>query len=74
MIEEFTGTSYLTSSIRGNVRWAAAELYDIPESDGDDSQVSLSVECDIYSFGSIILQVNSLSSGPKEPLLTLQML
>lgn len=57
MIEEFNGTSYLTSSIRGNVRWAAAELYGTPESDGDDSQVSLSVECDIYSFGSIILQV-----------------
>ncbi|KAG2099883.1 kinase-like domain-containing protein [Suillus discolor] len=57
MIEEFIGTSYLTSSIRGNVRWAAAELYDIPESDEDDSLVSLSVECDIYSFGSIILQV-----------------
>ncbi|KAG1886220.1 kinase-like protein [Suillus subluteus] len=58
MIEEFVGTSYLTSSIRGNIRWAAAELYDVPEGDEeDDTSVSLSVECDIYSFGSIILQV-----------------
>ncbi|KAG2153552.1 kinase-like domain-containing protein [Suillus bovinus] len=58
MIEEFVGTSYLTSSIRGHIRWAAAELFCIPEGDGeDDASVSLSVECDIYSFGSIILQV-----------------
>ncbi|KAG1813919.1 kinase-like domain-containing protein [Suillus subaureus] len=58
MIEEFVGTSYLTSSIRGHIRWAAAELYDIPEGDEeDDASVSLSVECDIYSFGSIVLQV-----------------
>lgn len=58
MIEEFVGTSYLTSSIRGNIRWAAAELYDVPEGDGeDDTSLSLSVECDIYSFGSIILQI-----------------
>lgn len=55
MIEEFVGTSYLTSSIRGNIRWAAAELYDIPGE--DDAPVSLSAECDVYSFGSIILQV-----------------
>lgn len=58
MMEEFIGTSYLTSSIRGNIRWAAAELFDIPEDDGEDhGPVLLSVECDIYSFGSIILQV-----------------
>ncbi|KAG2341955.1 kinase-like protein [Suillus weaverae] len=58
MMEEFIGTSYLTSSIRGNIRWAAAELFDVPEDDGEDhAPVLLSVECDIYSFGSIILQV-----------------
>lgn len=55
MIEEFVGTSYLTSSMRGNIRWAAAELYDIPGE--DDALVSLSAECDVYSFGSIVLQV-----------------
>ncbi|KAG1744293.1 kinase-like domain-containing protein [Suillus lakei] len=53
IILEFVGTSYFTSSIRGNVRWIAAELFDVSE----DDEVTLSAECDIYSFGSIILQV-----------------
>ncbi|KAG2363970.1 hypothetical protein BDR07DRAFT_1331384 [Suillus spraguei] len=47
---EFVGTSYFTSSIRGNVRWVAAELF-------EDDEASLSPECDIYSFGSITLQI-----------------
>ncbi|KAJ8583447.1 kinase-like protein [Rhizopogon salebrosus TDB-379] len=67
---ELEGSSYLPSPIRGNVRWAAAELFERPEDsennedseDGEDSEeskavVSLSTECDIYSFGSITLQV-----------------
>ncbi|KAG2108688.1 kinase-like domain-containing protein [Suillus discolor] len=53
IILEFVGTSYFTSSIRGNVRWVAAELCEASE----DDEVSLSTECDIYSFGSITLQV-----------------
>ncbi|KAG2342711.1 kinase-like protein, partial [Suillus weaverae] len=53
IIQEFIGTSYFTSSIRGNVRWVAAELCEISE----DDELSLSTECDIYSFGSITLQV-----------------
>ncbi|KAG1811893.1 kinase-like domain-containing protein [Suillus subaureus] len=53
IILEFVGTSYFTSSIRGNVRWVDAELCEAPE----DSEVSLSTECDIYSFGSITLQI-----------------
>ncbi|KAG1867299.1 kinase-like domain-containing protein [Suillus subalutaceus] len=53
IIVEFIGTSYFTSSIRGNVRWVAAELCEATE----DSEVSLSAECDIYSFGSITLQI-----------------
>ncbi|KAJ8584258.1 kinase-like protein [Rhizopogon salebrosus TDB-379] len=57
MLLEFIGPSYLTSSIRGNIRWAAAELFDIPEDDQDEAAVCLSIECDIYSFGSIALQV-----------------
>jgi hypothetical protein len=52
---EFVGPSYLTSTIRGNIRWAAAELFD----EEDEASVSLSIECDIYSFGSIFLQVSS---------------
>ncbi|KAJ8580069.1 kinase-like protein [Rhizopogon salebrosus TDB-379] len=57
MVLEFLGPSYLTSSINGNIRWAAAELFEVPEDEDDEASVSLSIECDIYSFGSIALQV-----------------
>jgi hypothetical protein len=59
MVLEFLGPSYLTSSIRGNIRWAAAELFEVPEDEDDEASVSLSTECDIYSLGSIALQVRS---------------
>ncbi|KAG2140227.1 kinase-like protein [Suillus bovinus] len=55
IILEFLGTSYITSTIRGNVRWADAELFQVSE----DDEVSLSPECDIYSFGSIMLQTST---------------
>jgi hypothetical protein len=58
MILEFTGPSYLTSTIGGNIRWAAAELFEEPEHEETVVTVSLSTECDIYSFGSITLQVS----------------
>ncbi|KAG1735622.1 kinase-like protein, partial [Suillus paluster] len=51
IIREFIGTSYFTSTIRGNIRWAAAELF------VEDDGVTLTTECDIYSFGSITLQI-----------------
>ncbi|OAX38455.1 kinase-like protein [Rhizopogon vinicolor AM-OR11-026] len=58
-IMEFIGTSYATSTIRGNIRWAAAELFEAQEDDEEnEAAVSLSTECDIYSFGSIALQVS----------------
>jgi len=61
MVLGFINPSYFTSSIRGNIRWAAAELFEVPEDDDDDKTVvSLSIECDIYSFGSIALQVSNL--------------
>ncbi|KAG1747993.1 kinase-like domain-containing protein [Suillus paluster] len=31
IILEFIGTSYFTSSIKGNIRWAAAELFEVPD-------------------------------------------
>ncbi|OJA10354.1 hypothetical protein AZE42_07042 [Rhizopogon vesiculosus] len=41
-----------------NIRWAAAELFAIPEDDEEAGvAVSLSIECDTYSFGGIALQV-----------------
>ena len=63
MVLGFTNPSYFTSSIKGNIRWAAAELFDVPEDDAVNTVVSLSIECDIYSFGSIALQVSNLGFG-----------
>lgn len=51
IIVEFIGTSYFTTSVWGNVRWAATELYETPDN------ASLTTECDVYSFGSIMLQI-----------------
>ncbi|KAJ8581555.1 kinase-like protein [Rhizopogon salebrosus TDB-379] len=56
MLLDFIGPSNIMSSIRGNIRWAAAELFEAPE-DNEEDVISLSTECDIYSFGSIFLQV-----------------
>ncbi|KAG8219152.1 kinase-like domain-containing protein [Butyriboletus roseoflavus] len=55
---EATGSSYLTSTVRGSVRWAAPELFDV----GEDHQkepvhVSPDPQSDIYSFGSTMHQV-----------------
>ena len=76
MVLGFTNPSYFTSSIRGNIRWAAAELFEVPDDDDDDDEeeeddegataVSLSIECDVYSFGSIALQVGNLEFGGEQ--------
>jgi serine/threonine protein kinase len=64
MVLGFTNPSYFTSSIKGNIRWAAAELFEVPEDDDEENTaVLLSTECDIYSFGSIALQVSNLKFG-----------
>jgi hypothetical protein len=51
---EFQGTSYFTNSIRGAVRWAAPELYRTYD---DNVSPTITSACDIYSFGSVMLQV-----------------
>jgi hypothetical protein len=66
MVLGFTNPSYFTTSIKGNIRWAAAELFEVPDDDDadeDDAAVSLSTECDVYSFGSIALQVSKFEFG-----------
>jgi len=64
MVLGLINASYFTSSIRWNIRWAAPELSEVPEDlDEDNTVVSLSIECDIYSFGSIALQVGNLELG-----------
>lgn len=52
---EFQGTSYFTSSISGSIRWAAPELYQLKD---EDFGTGLTTDCDVYSFGSVILQVS----------------
>jgi serine/threonine protein kinase len=53
VISEVKGSSYFTSTISGAYRWSAPELYSV---DGDHSPV-VNTWCDLYSFGSIMLQV-----------------
>ncbi|KAF8836883.1 kinase-like protein [Paxillus ammoniavirescens] len=50
--QEFLGTSYFTDSSRGHVRWAAPELFDPA-----NRSAILNEKTDIYSFGSLMLQV-----------------
>jgi hypothetical protein len=68
MLLDFFDSSYITSTISENIRWAAAELFKEPEDDEEDeAAVSLSsTECDIYLFGSILLQVSSLYFQAKD--------
>jgi serine/threonine protein kinase len=51
MCADLSGTSY----IRSNVRWAAPELFEVPET--DDTCGSPKLKSDIYSFGCIAYQV-----------------
>jgi serine/threonine protein kinase len=60
LIAEFQGTSYFTSSIRGAVRYAAPEIYATSGPDPIPS-VRVSTHSDIYSFGSVMLQVRLIS-------------
>ena len=55
LLAEFEGTSYFTGT-RGAVRWAASELY-YPHEDEEYIPV-INKECDIYSFGSVMLQAS----------------
>jgi serine/threonine protein kinase len=57
MISQFFGTSNVSSTISGNSRWGAPELFAIPDAQDGTSANRLSKETDIYSFGSIMLQV-----------------
>lgn len=54
IVAELQGTSYLTSTIGGAVRWAAAELFCIQD---DDNLPTITTHSDIYSFGSVMLEV-----------------
>ncbi|KAJ8522893.1 hypothetical protein ONZ45_g600 [Pleurotus djamor] len=53
IIAEFQGSSHMTTSIHTNLRWSA------PEACGIDSDPSVTFFTDVYSFGSVMLQVLS---------------
>jgi serine/threonine protein kinase len=55
ILAEFHGTSLFTSTISGSVRWTAPELYEV--TDGTIA-IGLTTQSDIYSFGSVMLQVS----------------
>jgi serine/threonine protein kinase len=69
VIAEFQGTSYLTSNIRGAVRYAAPEIYKLSDtamystanSGSSDTAIpssgNMSNSSDVYSFGCVMLQV-----------------
>jgi len=58
VMEELTGSSYYTSNLGGAVRWAAPEVY---QYDFERSQLGtiISPATDVYSFGSVALEVLS---------------
>lgn len=59
VLSEFFGSSTFSSTISGNIRWGAPELFALPENQDGTSTNRPSKEADIYSFGSIMLQVLS---------------
>ncbi|KAJ6542835.1 TKL/TKL-ccin protein kinase [Mycena capillaripes] len=60
IVVEFCGTSSLTSCIGGAVRWADASLYSLSTEDGEEQESpTLTTRSDIYSFGSVTLEILS---------------
>jgi len=62
----FHGTSFYTSTIGGNARWAAPEIYSITN---NEAAPSVTVQSDVYSFGCILLEVNPPTSYNYSPTL-----
>ena len=56
VVGEFMDTTN-SSVLGGAVRWAAPEVYDIPDQN-DSCVVGPTMSSDIYSFGSLALEVN----------------
>ena len=53
---EFEGTSYSLSTVGGAIRWRARELLPFTP---EDFTPKLTAACDVYSYGSIMLQVRT---------------
>ena len=70
LIIGFHATPFYTSTVGGNVRWAAPEIYRISE---DETMRALTVQSDVYSFGCIFLEVLRPSRLHVVPRLTMIM-
>ncbi|KDR84190.1 hypothetical protein GALMADRAFT_133541 [Galerina marginata CBS 339.88] len=57
VVAEFRTTSFISSTVAGAPRWAAPELFPFGDDAGKIPEVTK--RCDIYSFGSVTLQVIS---------------
>jgi serine/threonine protein kinase len=57
VVAEACGPLYVTSSIGGSVRWAAPEYFRISEG---SSVSTVTTHGDIYSYGSVMLQVRNM--------------
>ncbi|TFK35895.1 kinase-like domain-containing protein, partial [Crucibulum laeve] len=57
VVAECQGTSFMSSTVGGAVRWAAPELYEV----GIHSEITpiITKSCDIYSLGNVMLQTIS---------------
>ncbi|KIK75150.1 hypothetical protein PAXRUDRAFT_835795 [Paxillus rubicundulus Ve08.2h10] len=58
IVLEFRAVPYLSTTIGSSVRWAAPELFQIPDA-ASAPPLQLSMDSDIYSFSSVMLQVLS---------------
>ncbi|KIJ10909.1 hypothetical protein PAXINDRAFT_16131 [Paxillus involutus ATCC 200175] len=56
IILEFRTAPYLSTAIGTSVRWAAPELFEVPDT-ANGPLLQLTMQSDIYSFGSVMLQV-----------------
>jgi len=57
IMSEFIGASNFSSTVTGNIRWGAPELFAIPDNQEGPFIIVPSKKADIYSFGSVMLQV-----------------